>query len=128
MIEAGFFVALGVAGDISWGAGHEQALNVLDGRKRSGLGSHPRFLRGLVPFINETFDVDFTERVVSILVEACDRDRAGGYHRAAVGLTLLFEIFDHLVESCRRNTPRHPAVTVIGCAPARSRCAAAVPD
>src|SRR4029450_8898935 len=128
MIEPGLFVSFGIASDIRWSPRHEQALDVGDRGEGAGCGSHPSFLRRGVAFIDQTPNVHLAERDVSILIDAGDRDRAGGDHGSSRQLTLLFEVLDHLIKSSRGNPSGHPAVAVIRRPATGSRCATAVPN
>ena len=70
------------------------------------VGSDPSFLGRGVAFVDQTLDVDFAERDVSVLIDAGDGDRAGGDHGSSRQLALLFEILDHLVKRRRRECVR----------------------
>src|SRR5262249_31657919 len=117
-----------IASDIRWSSRHEQSFDVLDRRESAGFGSHPRFLGWGIAFVNQTLHVDLAERDVSVLIDARDRNRAGGDHGSPCQFALLFEVFAHLIKRRGGNSAGHPAVAIIRRATDGSGCAAAVPD
>src|SRR5678815_5542311 len=112
VIEAGLFVAFGIASDIRRSSCHQQTFDVCDRGECAGRWSHPSFFGRSVAFIDQTLDVNLAERDVAVLIEAGDGDGAGGDHGSSRKLALLFEVLDHLVKRGRGYTSGHPAVAV----------------
>src|SRR5262249_61859710 len=113
MIKTGLFVSFGIASDIGWIPRHEQSFDVLDRGEGARFRSHPSFLGGGGAFVDQTLDVNLAERDVSVLIDARDRNRAGGDHGSSCPFALLFEIFYHLIKNCRGDSAGHPAVAII---------------
>src|SRR5215813_3487797 len=117
MIETGLFISFGIASDIRWSSRHEQSFDVLDRGEGARFRSHPSFLRGGVAFVDQTLDVNLAERDVSVLIDARDRNRAGGDHGSPCQFALLFEIFDHLINIRRGKSAEISALSLLRAAP-----------